>query len=246
MLKNIKKLDHNLIALAGVSAGLLAMALSRDVTSIALVAGVIMLMTSLLLSEKMLQVLFSFFIERMPQSRKTLARIQKTLNDFNRANESRYSSFSDSAVNLKRSIKSRKSQRRAEFGEIASLFGWKKEASPALPIKAQATEIKNTLNKTSTLFRNFLIGANRILVLRMPNGSFQTVTIFQRALAKAIVLPIIQNRIADFQQAVMPELEIPESLQQSWGKNAEPATEQDNAEQDKASHFKPILNGGGI
>lgn len=180
-LKNIKKPDHNLIALCGVSAGLIAMTLTRDWESLALVAGILMLMASLFLSEDMLCALRNFFNKPFWQNRKTLDRIKKTLSDFNKANESRYTSFSDSAVNLKRSIKNKKMQRRAEFGKISALFGWEEPETKKAP---QTSKHVNPVFKRPALS----FGANQLLKLRCPPNIFTATNGIRYALINGVTI----------------------------------------------------------
>ena len=226
--RNAKKPDYQLVAMASLAVAVIAMIISKDAPSLALVAGIIMVAGSLLLSEEALLGIVNFLTGRtISQDRKALARIKKSLADFNRLNDDGYSTFSDSKASLKRTIRDKKRRQRETFGEIASLFGWKNPAPVVLveDKKEALVHLQRALTPPSILIRNFMLGANKVTVLHFSNGHFSVLDRIKNALSPASVAQQAFDPLGPasaFNAVIHPILdETPSSLRDSWGRNIE-------------------------
>lgn len=256
--KKTKQPNHfkGLIAATGLALTVYGLHHIENIGDMTFAIGALLLAATLYAAEDiwehLIKHLFTFRLS--DHHRKSLQRIRKSLSDFNRSSETPYSSFSEAGINHKRTNRLAKKLRRKDFGEVRALFGWKQAATPLPPSAAAHPVADIAAAKPLALMQSFMVGANRVVVMEWPNGSFETVAIVAPALAAAAATN--QQKAHPHNQAAnhfnhatdaTPE-EIEESLRRIWEMSAaESAGEDDgNATQTSVTPVVPPRSGGGF
>lgn len=257
--------QHNyfkgLVALTGLLLTIYGVLHIDSLTDITFAVGALLLAVTLFAADDILEQLFKFrnSVRLSDRQRKSLQHLRKSLNDFNRISDTPYSSFSEAGINYKKTNRLARKLRRKNYGEIRVLFGWKKATSLPMPESTAHVAIDTALTKPAILMRNFMMGANRVVVIEWPNGAFESVTLVAAALAKAehqrqtaAIRMLQQHPTASnpFNAANdATEEEIEESLRDIWGLNTGLRSDDDEDGSASQTTHAPIIqphSGGGF
>lgn len=256
--------QHNyfkgLVALTGLLLTIYGVLHIDSLTDITFAVGALLLAVTIFAADDILEQLFKFrnSVRLSDRQRKSLQHLRKSLSDFNRISDTPYSSFSEAGVNHKKTNnKLARKLRRKNYGEIRALFGWKKAAALPMPESTAHVAIDTALAKPAALMRNFMMGANRVVVVEWPNGAFETVTLVAAALAKTEPQrhtatahmpqqhPTASNPFNAANDATEEEIE--ESLRDIWGLNTGLRSDDDEDGSGSQTTRAPVIppHGGG-